>query len=157
MLDRNESIPSRLKRQKTKNVIILIIIIVFCCCCFWIGIITFNANAELHNTFNNSVYQNKQKLKTLIDQKFKKTPWPKWGTRIDKAEKLALDKLFSPSGGDRPGATNVMLIFTDGEPTGLEESDFTPFTELRRGLEVKKKTFPMYVFLANPPLYTPVI
>ena len=103
------------------------------------------------------MYQNKQKLKTLIDQIFNNTEWPPWGTRIDKAEKLALDKLFSPSGGDRPGATNVMLIFTDGDPTGLEESDFTPFTELRRGLEVKKNTFPMYVFLANPPLYTPVI
>ena len=84
------------------------------------------------------MYQNKQKLKTLIDQKFKKTPWPLWGTRIYKAQKLALDKLFTPSGGDRPEATNVMLIFTDGDPTELEESDFTPFKELRDGLEVKK-------------------
>ncbi|CAH3021139.1 unnamed protein product, partial [Porites evermanni] len=99
------------------------------------GIITFDSTAKLHNTFDNPVYQNEQKLKTLIDQKFKNIA-RNWGTRIDKAQKLARDKLFTPSGGDRPRATNVMLIFTDGKPTGLKKSDFTPFTELRAGLEV---------------------
>ena len=88
------------------------------------------------------MYQNEQKLKTLIDQKFKNIA-RNWGTRIDKAQKLARDKLFTPSGGDRPGATNVMLIFTDGKPTGFKKSDFTPFTELRSGLEVKNN-FPVY-------------
>ena len=123
----------------------LIIIIVVVVVLFLIGIITFDSTAKLHNTFDNPVYQNEQKLKTLIDQKFKNIA-RNWGTRIDKAQKLARDKLFTPSGGDRPRATNVMLIFTDGKPTGLKKSDFTPFTELRAGLEVKNN-FPVCKFV----------
>ena len=58
------------------------------------------------------------------------------GTRIDKAERLALYQLFTPAGGDRPEAANKMLIFTDGRPTGHKERDFTPFKQLTEGLEV---------------------
>lgn len=59
-----------------------------------------------------------------------------WGTRIDKGESLALNRLFTSGGGDRRDAANIMLIFTDGRPTGHEEKDFTPFKQLTDGLEV---------------------
>ena len=95
---------------------------------FKTGIITFDSNAALHNTFNNPTYQKEKALKTLVGNKFKKIA-SKWGTRIDKAEKIARDKLFTRARGDRPEATNVMLIFTDGKPTGYKEPDFTQFEQ----------------------------
>ena len=103
---------------------------------FKTGIITFGPSATLHNTFNKPTYQKEKALKTLVGNKFKIIA-SKWGTRIDKAEKIARDKLFTRARGDRPEATNVMLIFTDGRPTGHKEPDFTPFGPLTVGLEVK--------------------
>ena len=58
------------------------------------------------------------------------------GTRIDKAERLAINVLFTPFGGDRPDADDLMLIFTDGQPTGDNKEDFTPFNLLTDRLEV---------------------
>lgn len=57
------------------------------------------------------------------------------GTRIDKGMKFALNQLFTTAGGDRSYAANIMLIFTDGRPTGHNLKDFTPFKQLTDGLE----------------------
>lgn len=103
---------------------------------FKTGIITFGPSATLHNTFNKPTYQKEKALKTLVGNKFKIIA-SKWGTRIDKAEKIARDKLFTRARGDRPEATNVMLIFTDGRPTGYKERNFTLFGPLTVDLEVK--------------------
>lgn len=87
------------------------------------------------NRFTDSRYQNKEQLTRLIRDKFKNIA-ENWGTRIDKAEKIALYQLFTAqNGGDRPNAANVMLIFTDGKPTGQQEKDFTPFQQLTYGLQ----------------------
>ena len=59
------------------------------------------------------------------------------GTRIDMAKKIARDQLFTPGGGDRPDAPNIMIIFMDGKPTRERRPDFTPFNELTEGLEVR--------------------
>ena len=116
--------------------LLLLLFLVLVVLLFKTGIITFDSNAALHNTFNNPTYQTEKALKTLVGNKFKKIA-SKWGTRIDKAEKIARDKLFTRARGDRPEATNVMLIFTDGKPTGYKQPDFTPFGPLTVGLEVK--------------------
>lgn len=116
--------------------LLLLLFLVLVVLLFKTGIITFDSNAALHNTFNNLTYQTEKALKTLVGNKFKKIA-SKWGTRIDKAEKIARDKLFTRARGDRPEVTNVMLIFTDGRPTGLKEPDFTPFGPLTVDLEVK--------------------
>jgi len=98
------------------------------------GIITFGPGSALGNRFNDRKYQSKVELNKLVGERFKSIA-NKWGTRLDKAEKRARDELFTPAGGDRLDAANVMLIFTDGRPTGHKEKDFTPFKQLTDGLE----------------------
>ena len=102
---------------------------------FKTGIITFGPGSALGNRFNDRKYQSKVELNKLVGERFKSIA-NKWGTRLDKAEKRARDELFTPAGGDRLDAANVMLIFTDGRPTGHKEKDFTPFKQLTDGLEV---------------------
>lgn len=72
----------------------------------------------------------------MVDNSFKSIA-NKWGTRIDKGEKLALNQLFTPWGGGRSDASKVMMIFTDGKPTGHKEKDFTPLKQLTDRLEVR--------------------
>lgn len=76
------------------------------------------------------------KLNRLVNENLKRNA-RKWGTRIDKAEKIARDELFTPGGGDRPNVPNLLIIFTDGRSTGEDKSDFTPFIQLTEGLEVR--------------------
>lgn len=71
-----------------------------------------------------------------MDKKFERNA-RKWGTRIDMAEKNARDQLFTFEGGDRPDAPNILIIFTDAKSTGEDERDFTPFSQLTEGLEVR--------------------
>lgn len=104
-------------------------------CDFLSGIIHFGPFAILNNRFNNRYYHNRANLNGLLGQRFASIA-KDFGTRIDIAEKLALYQLFTPSGGDRPDAANIMLIFTDGRPTGWGEKNFTPFKQLTAGLEV---------------------
>ena len=77
--------------------LLLLLFLVLVVLLFKTGIITFDSNAALHNTFNNLTYQTEKALKTLVGNKFKKIA-SKWGTRIDKAEKIARDKLFTARG-----------------------------------------------------------
>lgn len=71
-----------------------------------------------------------------MDKKFERIA-RKWGTRIDMAEKIARDQLFTPGGGDRPDVPNLLIILTDGKSTGERKPDFTPFSQLTEGLEVR--------------------
>ena len=123
---------------------------------FKTGIITFDSNAALHNTFNSTTYQKEKALKTLVGNKFKKIA-SKWGTRIDKAEKIARDKLFTRERGDRPEATNVMLIFTDGKPTGLKEPDRFHTVRATYGWPRGKILTSVLSFLPTTPLMYPTL
>ncbi|XP_078354720.1 uncharacterized protein LOC144639299 isoform X1 [Oculina patagonica] len=100
------------------------------------GIVTFGTGASSHNNFKDIEFQNKAKLLELVRTKFKSIA-KAVGTRIDKALKLARDKLFVDGNGDRSDAANLLFLFTDGAPTGKNENDFTPFKELTEGLEKK--------------------
>ena len=104
-------------------------------CDFLSGIIQFGPTSILNNRFNNKYYHNKANLNRLVGQRFARIA-KEYGTRIDIAERLALYQLFTPSGGDRRDAANIMLIFTDGRPTGWDQKNFTPFKHLTAGLEV---------------------
>ena len=101
------------------------------------GIVTFGPGAASYNNFKDKRFQDKAKLRELVREKFKSIA-KDWGTRIDKALKLARDKLFVPRNGDRDDAANLLFLFTDGSPTGHKEKDFTPFKELTEDLEVNK-------------------
>lgn len=101
---------------------------------FKTGIITFGPGAALRHTFKDA--QNKARVEKVVDNSFKSIA-NKWGTRIDKGEKLALNQLFTTWGGDRSDASKVMMIFTDGKPTGHNEKDFTPLKQLTDRLEVR--------------------
>ena len=62
----------------------------------------------------------------------------KMGTRTDLALNLIATKLFTPEGGDRPEAKNVLLVFTDGLPGGWDKTPVLPFPQLTKLLEVIK-------------------
>ena len=99
------------------------------------GIVTFGPGATSYNNFNDRKYHKRSDLMELVRDKFKSIA-KEWGTRIDKALKLARDKLFVPRNGDRSDADNLLFLFTDGGPTGRDSKDFTPFGGLTRDLEV---------------------
>ena len=98
---------------------------------------TFGPSATIHNNFKNQVYHNGEKLKDHIQRKLSYIP-AKWGTRIDLALDRAVKDLFSPRGGDRPEARNMMFIFTDGK-NFIEKNDkrpLIPFTQSLQALKV---------------------
>ena len=103
---------------------------------FKTGIIPFGPGAKLANRFKDKKYQKTVKLNKLVN-KYMKRQARRWGTRIDMAQKEALEKLFIPKDGDRPDAKNIMIIITDGKPTGQRKPDFTPFKQLTEALEVR--------------------
>ena len=106
------------------------------------GIVTFDSEAEVHNTFKDPQYHNKENLKSKLEDSV--TPIPEgWGTRTDIAMHLAANKLFTPEGGDRPEAKNAMLILTDGKPkiTDTDTKPPIPFSQIAETLEVSLAKF----------------
>ena len=75
--------------------------------------------------------------KEKVNKEFKVVPG-KVGTRTDLVLRVALNRLFTPDGGDRPDAQNLMLIFTDGKPWigKWDDRKMVPFWETTKALEV---------------------
>ena len=75
--------------------------------------------------------------KEKVNKEFKVVPG-KVGTRTDLVLRVALNRLFTPEGGDRPDAQNLMLIFTDGKPWigKWDDRKMVPFWETTKALEV---------------------
>ena len=101
------------------------------------AVVTFGNEAQVFNTFKDSPYHNKYSLESLMQGKFSYVP-SAWGTRTDIALHLALTQLFSPQGGDRPHAKNVVLVFTDGMPfiSKWDKKPFIPFEQTTEALQV---------------------
>ena len=104
------------------------------------ALITFGENATLHSVFNDANYHTAEGFKALVNQSIpKELPKNvKWGTRTDLAYNLALKELFTPDGGDRPNAPNVMIVFTDGEwlVGNWDKRPMIPFKLTTSALEV---------------------
>ena len=114
------------------------------------GIVTFDFNAAVHNTFIDPQYHNKENLKSKLEDSV--TPIPKgWGTRTDIAMHLAANKLFTLEGGDRPEAKNAMLILTDGKPkiANTDTKPPIPFSHIAEALEVSLAKSEFSKFLEN--------
>ena len=79
------------------------------------AIATFGSYASIKTYFKESRYYNAKNLKEKVNQEFKVVPG-KAGTRTDLVLRVALNRLFTPEGGDRPDAQNLVLIFTVGKP-----------------------------------------
>ena len=75
--------------------------------------------------------------KEKVNKEFKVVPG-KVGTRTDLVLRVALNRLFTPEGGDRPDAQNLVLIFTDGKPWigKWDDRKMVPFWETTKALEV---------------------
>ncbi|KAL9951951.1 hypothetical protein ACROYT_G044709 [Oculina patagonica] len=100
------------------------------------GVVTFGNEAEVFSTFGDSYYHDAQNLKTMMREKFDFVPCC-WGTRTDLAMNLAVTRLFTNAGGDRPDAKNVLLVFTDGLPfiSKWDKKPFVPFDQSTSVLE----------------------
>ena len=75
--------------------------------------------------------------KEKVNKEFKVVPG-KVGTRTDLVLRVALNRLFTPEGEDRPDAQNLVLIFTDGKPWigKWDDRKMVPFWETTKALEV---------------------
>ena len=75
--------------------------------------------------------------KEKVNKEFKVVPG-KVGTRTDLVLRVALNRLFTPEGGDRPDAQNLVLIFTVGKPWigKWDDRKMVPFWETTKALEV---------------------
>lgn len=79
------------------------------------GFITFNSRANLVFNFANKEYHDKDALLMKIGTEPIKM---RRFTRTDLALKMARDKLFTLTGGERPNKPSIMIVMTDGRPYG---------------------------------------
>ena len=89
------------------------------------GYILFAKKAKLLNTFADTEYYSRENVHNLI------TSIPDEllsSTFIDRALIKANDSLFTPMGGDRPEAPNVLILMTDGRTNdaSIPFSDIVP-------------------------------
>ena len=94
-----------------------------------VGYILFAQHAILLNNFTDTKYHSGENVHSLItglsDRTFR-------GTFIDRALIKANGSLFTPRGGDRPEAPNVLILMTDGKTNHRSE----PFSEIVPSLRV---------------------
>ena len=87
------------------------------------GLILFGKKAELRFNFANAKFHNPAAVHEEIKSQVNTlTP----ATLTYEAMVLANNGLFTSAGGDRPDKPNVLLVLTDGRPTG--NRDFTNVT-----------------------------
>ena len=101
--------------------------------------ITFDYEATVLHNFKDSQYHKIEELKTNLREHIMHDPLG-WGTRVDLAMDLAATQLFTPTGGDRPDRTNVLIVLTDGRPR-IPEGDIRPpisFVNSTKLLEVSQ-------------------
>ena len=99
--------------------------------------VTFDRNARIVNKFNDTQYHNKTNLKARLREAIQSKP-QKHGARTDLAMNLAVNSVFIPEGGDRPNATNVMIIVTDGKPwiSSGDKEPLIEFAQSTKAIEV---------------------
>ena len=94
-----------------------------------VGYILFAKNAKLLNNFADTKYHSGENVHNLItgisDATFS-------STFIDEALIKANKSLFTPRGGDRPEAPNVLILMTDGKTNDHS----IPFSEIVPSLRV---------------------
>ena len=94
-----------------------------------VGYILFAKTPNLLNTFADTKYYSRENVHSLL------TSIPdqlQGGTFIDKALIKANNSLFTPMGGDRPEAPNVLVLMTDGRTNKASR----PFSEIVPSLRV---------------------
>lgn len=101
------------------------------------GLVTFSSEGTIVFNFKESKYYNKKTLKDEMETTIKQRP-KRYGTRTDLAMDKAATELYTPGGGDRPIAKNIMLVFTDGKPyiAKWDKKPFIPFSKSTGELEV---------------------
>ena len=87
------------------------------------GLILFGKNAELRFNFADAKFHNPAAVHEEIKSKVNTLTR---GTLTYKAMVLAKKRLFTTAGGDRPNKRNVLIVLTDGNPSGTP--DFTQVT-----------------------------
>lgn len=76
-----------------------------------IGIIPYNAIAQVSVRFSDVQHQTPVAMTNLINR----IPYTSGNTRTDRALELANSQLFSSAGGDRSNRKNVLIVMTDGK------------------------------------------
>ena len=77
-----------------------------------VSVIRYNHRPYLDWDFRSNNAQYLPALKEAI----RKLRYKGGGTRTDKAMEMAAAEVFTPSGGERSDAPNVLLVLTDGKP-----------------------------------------
>ena len=94
-----------------------------------VGYILFAKKPKLLNTFADTEYYNSENVHSLITSITNDLGGL---TFIDRALIKANDSLFTPMGGDRPEAPNVLILMTDGRTNDAS----LPFSEIVPSLRV---------------------
>ena len=103
---------------------------------------TFGSDGKIEFNFKDSKSYNEGPLKEAIKKEINYRP-KKYGTRTDIAMDKAARELYTPEGGDRPEARNLMLVITDGKPVKKrwDKKPFIPFDKTTEILEVIEFSF----------------
>ena len=75
------------------------------------GVIAYSSRPRLQFNFAKAQYHNLAALQAAI----RAVRYTGGGTRTDLAMEMAGNQLFTPGAGDRPHASNVLLVFSDGK------------------------------------------
>nr|XP_058959503.1 von Willebrand factor A domain-containing protein 1-like [Pocillopora verrucosa] len=102
------------------------------------ALITFAKDVVIESDFNNKSNYEEDKLKHFVQKTVYVKP-KAWGTRTDLAMDLAAKELFTEQRGDRPGAKNIIILFTDGKPfkSRRDKRRVIPFKDSIKVLESK--------------------
>lgn len=106
------------------------------------GMITYSTNPTMEFKMADQKYHRHTSLK----QRLQSVKYPDGMTHTDRALLLAGLALFTPFGGDRPGRSNVLVVFTDGKTS----DDSKPYPEVLMPLQVsigKLKLFGWLIYV----------
>lgn len=103
---------------------------------------TFGRTGTIVFKFNDKKYHDPATLKNVVKEEISRKP-KLFGTRIDIAMDKAVTELFTPEGGDRPEAKNLLIVITDGKPkkSKADKVRRIPFEKTTEELEVTEVLF----------------
>ena len=99
-----------------------------------VSVMTYAGNPTTYNELGDRRYFSGTAVKNLILGINNKLGNP---TRTDLAMVDVRDRVFVDRAGDRPGVTNLMILFTDG---GTKQPESTPYEEITPGMDVSRRT-----------------
>ena len=99
-----------------------------------VSVMSYAGSPMVYNRLDDGRYHSVEAVKKLIIGMTNKLGNP---TRTDLAMDAVKKQVFLPNKGDRPGTSNLMILFTDG---GTKQPESIPYEQITPGMDVSRRT-----------------